>query len=91
MKTLEVLAINDTLKRCRTEYAEATKKLIDTTQFYNSEITDDSINFKCKEADIKVINSGTVSAAKDILNKTGKRTAILNFADAMSVSDLDTP
>lgn len=82
-KDLEILAINDTLKRCRTEYADATDKLIKTTQFYNSEIKDNQIDFDRKSTEITLVNSGTVSAAKDILNRTGKRTAILNFADAI--------
>ena len=82
-RDLEIKAINDTLERCKRQYADATEKLIQTTQFYNSEIDDDSLKFKRKSTFIRVINSGTVSAAKDVLKKTGNRTAILNFADAI--------
>lgn len=83
--TLEVRAINDTLDRCTKEYVKATKKLIDETQFYNSEISDAEIEkvMKLRDVNVEIIQSGTVSAGKEILKKTKKRTAILNFADAI--------
>lgn len=85
-RDLEINAINDTLQRCKTEYFNETKELIDNnTLIYTEAIPEvfTQLSYDKKDMNIEVINSGTVSAGKDILKKTGKRTAILNFADAI--------